>query len=201
MLLPSCDKGAVLCTFSPPVGRLNVLGELVKPWWLASFVTELQALQSVPPLALLVGPLGSPSPCPSLISTRSVPMLFVLDTTPRHERGPCVAADHEDLGTFHDAGVETISPAVVLPKPYFVDEPLVDDQPCHFGLVRESFLKISFMLSIIDFIFLPLHPSQSSGRHLRLSFDTPFSAHQDTNQFPDLQELTLHIPHFRQDVI
>ena len=57
-----------------------------------------------------------------------------------------------------------------------VDEPLVDDQSHGFGLVLESFLEISFMLSIIDglipdlwYLHCPLH--SLSRRDLSLCHD------------------------------
>ena len=52
----------------------------------------------------------------------------------------------------------TISPVVVLPNQTeaSVDEPLIDDQSHGFGLVRENFLKVSFMFGIVDIVLFAL---------------------------------------------
>ena len=104
-------------------------------------------------------------------------MLFVLDTSPRHEHG-----DEDDFSRCGFA--ETVA---------FVDEPLVDYQPYNFGLVRGSSSSTSSFSCSIRVSLLATISA--------LVFSTPFSAHQNSNQFSDLEKLTLHICHCQHHVV
>ena len=131
----------------------------------------------------LAAPLGSPSLFPALVSTLSVPRLFVLGTSMvvcnfAHASVLIVStlAPYTAL-----AWMKTISPVGALPKP----------KP----LSRNHLSTTSY------FILLVLHLVQSSDGNLCLHFSAPFSADQNPKQLSDVQKFTLHIAHFRHHFV
>ena len=167
----------------PPCKAPKCARRAPKPWWLVTHRSGLLFGLSCQfgsqrrwspyllghSVRLFLVPLLSPrvsSPC----SSCSIPPLGTSRVA--DDLRPCDGADHEHLGALHNAGVDEddFSCCRFAETEAFVDEPLVDDQSHDSGLVRESFLKVGFVLGIVDFILLLLHPTHSSDRHLRLHF-------------------------------
>ena len=116
-----------------------------------------------------------------------------------HHLHPRVSADLKYFSTLHCAGVDEDD----LPCRGFTEAEASVDKPCcrrspsrPLSGLPQSLLQGRFALCLALLVPLLFHLVESPGRYLRFRFGAPFSPNHNSDQFSDMHQLILHVPHF-----